>query len=166
MQALGFDEEANGPALSSSGHRDLERDLCSKSKTRKGKTTRFHHLPGGGELPPTPPGAWVWAVDRSAISLGWKHIQMLLRLFLETHWPDGRGAGPGSWTKAQVGEEEGADGHQVSKREGWLFFAPGDPLSMKAGLGRAGEVKPGWDLAKLSLWVGDQQPYHLSHGIF
>ena len=61
-----------------------------QKQMRNSKPTCFHHLPGHEELLPHPTGTWVWAMDKaplvwagSAISLGWKHIWALPRLFSE-----------------------------------------------------------------------------------
>ena len=145
--------------------RALERYLCSKNKWEKAKphaSITFQKMrsccptqqgPGSGPWMGAP---LVWAGSTSKCSRG---------CFRNCTWPDGRGAGPGSGTTAQLGEEEGADGYQVSKGGGSFFFAPADPSH---------ECRPRKNSRK-EAWLGScqvvplggrQQPCHLNPGIY
>ena len=163
--AFGFDKEANWPALSPSGQTALERYLCSKNKWEKAKphaSITFQDMRSCCPTQQEPEsGPWmeaplVWAGSISERSWG---------CFQNCAWPDGRGAGPGSGTTAQLGEEEGADGHQVSKWGGSFFFAPGDPSHECRP--RKSSGKEAWlGSCQVVPFGGRQQPCHLSPGIF
>lgn len=166
MEPLSLGREARRPALSSFGQRDLERYVCSKSKIRKGKTTHFHQLSGGEHCHPTQweLGSRLWT--EVSLVQARKHIQMLLRSFLEPHlarwercwaWQldqgPVRGRGGSSWV---LGEQ---------MREITLLCSQRS-IAHRCRSQKSTVGKPGWGLAELPVWRGDQWSQHLSLGIF
>lgn len=98
-----------------------------QKQMRKSKTTCFHHLPGDEELLPHPTETWVWAMNGSTISLGWKHIQVLQRLFLELHLARWERRWAWQWDHSPIRGRGRSRRYQVSKGRGVILLCSWRP---------------------------------------